>query len=70
MSDQSVAEGPVILTHSGLRAWWLKRVRRYKMISVRRSPKAGLFGRISYESIWTFKRMGSGKGRRSWTELK
>ncbi len=60
MSIQKSVDGFGLVTDSPLRAWWLKRIRRYTVINVRLSPKVGFFGGITYESIWTFEKSGAG----------
>lgn len=39
-------------TRSGLRAWWLRAVRGYRLVEVRKYPKAGLFGGVKYDSVY------------------
>jgi len=42
----------VIQTDSRMRAWWLTTFKGYKVKTLRRQPKAGLFGVLRYESHW------------------
>ncbi|MDP7638733.1 MAG: hypothetical protein QGG73_03325 [Candidatus Hydrogenedentes bacterium] len=62
VSGQSPTNARGKVTKSPLIAWWLKHIRRYGLLSVKRTPKAGLFGRISYRDTWTFELAKERKG--------
>tara|TARA_R110001592_G_scaffold164148_1_gene398173 strand:+ start:2648 stop:2836 length:189 start_codon:yes stop_codon:yes gene_type:complete len=49
MNVYGIPEDPSLTTQSWVRAWWLQSLWGYHVIDVRRQPKAGWFGRLSYD---------------------
>lgn len=41
-----------ISTTSGIRAWWLSKVKGYKIRSIVQMPRLGSFGRVKYYRRW------------------
>lgn len=39
-------------TTSRLRMWWLRLARGYKLTQIRRRPRTGWFGRLTYEETY------------------
>ncbi len=52
MAVYSLSGDVFLKTRSGLRAWWLRAVRGYRLVEVRKYPKSGLFGGVRYDSIY------------------
>ena len=42
-----------VQTDSRFRVWWLTAFNGYRVNMSRRSPRAGMFGRIRYDIQWT-----------------
>ena len=53
--DSSRGDGSV-QTKSHMKKLWLTKLRGYRVSSISRKPKAGLFGKISYSRVWTLKK--------------
>ena len=49
MDVYGIPEDPSLTTHSRVRAWWLHSVWGYRVLDVRREPRAGWFGRLSFD---------------------
>jgi hypothetical protein len=49
MASYGIPDNPSLTTHSWVRAWWLHSLWGYKVLDVRRNPKEGWFGRLTYE---------------------
>ena len=49
MAVYGIPDNPSLTTHSWVRAWWLHSLWGYKVLDVRRNPKEGWFGRLTYE---------------------
>ena len=49
MECYGIPEDPSLRTSSRLRKWWLHSVCGYKVLEVRRYPRSGWFGRLTYE---------------------
>ena len=49
MDLYGIPNNPSLTTHSWVRAWWLHSLWGYKVLDVRRNPKEGWFGRLTYE---------------------
>ena len=50
MAVYGIPDNPSLTTHSWVRAWWLHSLWGYKVLDVRRNPKEGWFGRLTYEA--------------------
>ncbi|MCF6284358.1 MAG: hypothetical protein L3K26_04125 [Candidatus Hydrogenedentes bacterium] len=49
MAYYGIPEDPSLTTHSRVRAWWLHSLWGYHVLDVRRHPKMGWFGQLSYD---------------------
>jgi hypothetical protein len=54
--DSDAGDGSV-RTNSPLKKMWLTTFRGYRVSSVSRAPKAGMFGQISYTKTWKLKQI-------------
>ena len=47
-----IPENPALKTRSRLRRWWLNSLFGYHVVDVRRQPRAGLFGQLTYDETY------------------
>jgi hypothetical protein len=51
--------GGAVTSSSRFRVWWLRIARGYRVLSIRKEPKGGVFGVIHYRRTWTLMRRKS-----------
>ncbi len=49
MGRYGIPDDPAFRTNSRLRVMWLQSVWGYRLLEVRRHPRAGWFGRLTYD---------------------
>jgi len=47
-----IPDNPALTTQSRFRKWWLYTVWGYKVLEIRRKPRAGWFGRVAYQDTY------------------
>ena len=56
MKSETQSGQQTLVTTSRVCRWWLTRVRGYRQVSAVHSPRACLFGLITYRSQWVLTR--------------
>jgi hypothetical protein len=49
-------QGGPLTSSSRLHVWWLRVARGYRIMSIRKEPKSGVFGAIHYHRTWILMR--------------
>jgi hypothetical protein len=47
-----IPDNPALRTQWRLRAWWLHSIFGYTVVDVRRKPRSGWFGRLTYDETY------------------